>query len=476
MVLSSQELVNAGRQLEVPFEVELNLSGGLQIAYCVELLSLVPGQRVVVKMLIGEKLFLGKIFLGAEGRKYCQREKAGVQALQEAGIQTAKLTGQAPLIDKGGEVLLLEYLPDVRHLSELIDSREAANDTLLSAVVGLVATMHDKGLLHKDWHLGDFLVVEQGLFLIGGDAITTSNHLSKAQSLKNLVVLFVQFPLFLLPTLNSFFPGYCALRGWNQEIHQADFDAEVAQQRKKRQRHFLRKIYRNCTQFKVVKNRRRFVVLDREAESPGLISLISHLDEAIDRAELLKDGDTATVAKVVEGDKVFVVKRYNIKGFVHWLRRFWRPSRAWFSWRNAQCLTYYGVATPKPLAMIEQRYAGLRGRAYFITEYSAASDAISYVEQNGNDIALLEHLAQLFSNLFKVMALLQISHGDLKGLNFLVGDSEITVIDLDSMKLHFSEKRNRRAIMKDQRRFMKNWSGNARVESVMTAAIKDHSV
>jgi len=476
MVLSSQQLVAAGRQLEAPFEVGIELSGELQAARCVELLRLVPGKRVVVKMLVGEQVFLAKIFLGADGGKYCQRERTGVQALHEAGIQTVQLVGQACLKDNGGEVLLLEYLPDVRHLSELIDSREEASDALLGSAIEMIAVMHDRGLQHKDCHLGNFLVAEQGLYLIDGDAVSKSNHLSQKQALENLALFFVQLPLFLLSRLNSFFSTYCVLRGWNQKIYQADFDAEVVQQRRKRQRHFLKKIYRDCTQFKVIKSSARFIVLDREAECPELSALISHLDEAIAEGELLKDGNSATVAKVAKGDKVFVVKRYNIKSFGHWLTRFWRPSRAWLSWRNAQLLAYYGIGTPKPLALIEQRCGGLRGRAYFVTEYTAASDAITYVEQVRNDTPLIESLARQFASLFKVMALLRISHGDFKGTNFLVDNSGLTVIDLDSMQLHKSEKSYRRAIEKDQQRFMKNWSDNAPIKSMMAAATKDCSV
>jgi len=472
VVLSSQELIAAGRQLEVPFDVELELSGKSQIAHCVELFRLVPGRRVVVKMLIGEQVLLGKIFLGTDGGKYCQREKTGILALQEAGIQTAQLINQACLRGEGSEVLLLEYLPDVRHLSELIDLREEVSGVLLDAAVEMVATMHDKGLQHKDCHLGNFLVVEQGLYLIDGDAVSKNNPLSQAQAIENLALFFVQLPLFLLPRLNAYFSVYCSLRGWDKKASQVDFDAEVTHQREKRQRHFLKKIYRDCTQFKVAQTKSRFVVLDRKAETPELASLLKRLDEAVAAGQLLKDGNSATVAKVVEGDKVFVVKRYNIKGFGHWLTRFWRPSRAWISWRNAQLLAYYGIGTPKPLAMIEQRCAGLRGRAYFITEFSAASDALAYAEQVENDTPLLEGLAQQFSNLFKVMALLRISHGDFKGTNFLVDNRELTVIDLDSMQLHKTEKSYQRAIQKDQQRFMKNWSENTRVESVMVAAIK----
>jgi hypothetical protein len=60
--------------------------------------------------------------------------------------------------------------------------------------------------------------------------------------------------------------------------------------------------------------------------------------------------------------RTLVIKRYNIKGFAHWLKRFWRPSRAWHSWREGNRLAFLGIATPKPLAVLEKRFVAAQSR------------------------------------------------------------------------------------------------------------------
>lgn len=469
--LNSQALIAAGRQLEVPFEVQLKLAGEIHTAQCVELLRLVPARRVVVKMLIGEKTYLAKIFLGAEGEKYCQREQAGIQALQAADINTAQLEGHGCLEDSGAQVLLLEYLPQVQHLSERLVSSQLDAETQLKAVIAMIAKMHDRGLVHKDCHLDNFLLNEQGLYLIDGDAVEQSSALSQTDALNNLALFFVQLPLFFNSRLTDFFTHYCELRGWTLADYLATFQLAIQAQRNNRQRRFLKKVFRDCTQFKVLKSWSRFIAQDRQADCPELQRLIANPDHYIEAGQLLKDGNSATVAKVNVGEKVYVVKRYNLKNIVHWLTRFWRPSRAWASWNNAQLLCFFGIATPKPLAMIEQRCGALRGKAYFIAEHADAENALDIAAKVKEQPEALESLVKQFGDLFEVMKLLRISHGDFKATNFLVADGALTVIDLDSMELHASAQSHQKAFAKDQQRFMKNWLSDARVEAVMAKAI-----
>jgi len=469
---SSQALASAGRQLETPFEVQLNLSGETKTARCTQLLRLVPGRRVVVKIHIGDRVYLGKIFLGSERTKYCQRELIGIQALQSANISTAKLEGQGCLSDNEAEVLLLEYLPEVQHLSELLASQQSDAPRQLEAAVAMMAMMHDKGLQHKDCHLNNFLVNEQGLYLIDGDAVERAVVLSQADALKKLALFFVQLPLVLNYRLPELFSQYCDLRSWSRGDCPSKFQQLLQAQRENRQRRFLKKVFRECTQFKVEKNWARFVALDRQADSPELQALIDNPDDYIERGQLLKDGNSATVAKICLGDKTYVVKRYNLKSITHWLTRFWRPSRAWVSWHNAQLLCFYGIATPKPLALIEQRCGALRGKAYFITEHLGADDALSFVEKIKDNPQALELLAKQFAGLFEAMQLLRISHGDFKAANFLLDDGALSVIDLDSMRLHSTAQGHQKAFAKDQQRFMKNWLSDKRVQAVMVKALE----
>lgn len=74
-----------------------------------------------------------------------------------------------------------------------------------------------------------------------------------------------------------------------------------------------------------------------------------------------------TVVRVSVSDLDCIVKRYNLKNLRHALSRCWRPSRAWHSWRAGHLLRHLGIATPEPLAVLEERFGFLRRRAFLVT-------------------------------------------------------------------------------------------------------------
>ena len=111
------------------------------------------------------------------------------------------------------------------------------------------------------------------------------------------------------------------------------------------------------------------MVCDREFYDEKLIRFLSNPDLVIDESRLLKKGNTSTVALVVMSGKSLVVKRYNIKSTWHGLRRCFRRSRAWISWRNSHRLVFLGIRTAKPVAFLEKRWGPFRSKAYFITEH-----------------------------------------------------------------------------------------------------------
>ena len=155
--------------------------------------------------------------------------------------------------------------------------------------------------------------------------------------------------------------------------------------------------------------------------------------------------------------RALVVKRYNIKGFAHWLKRFWRPSRAWHSWREGNRLAFLGIATPKPLALLETRFLWLRGRAYLVTEYLSGPDIIErfapYQDSGDAPESELQALDALFADLIRE----RISHGDLKGHNVFWANGRWALIDLDSMCQHRSLSSFAKAYARDRARFMRNW-------------------
>src|SRR5690606_36879804 len=123
----------------------------------------------------------------------------------------------------------------------------------------------------------------------------------------------------------------------------------TARRRQARLQQILVKTLRDCTQFAVSRRFNRFISVLR-SEQALLAPLLPDPASAFPGQPLLKAGGSSTVTRVTLGGRELVVKRYNMKGPGHWLKRFWRLSRAWHSWRSAWRLYFLGIATPQPRA------------------------------------------------------------------------------------------------------------------------------
>ena len=90
---------------------------------------------------------------------------------------------------------------------------------------------------------------------------------------------------------------------------------------------YLKKVVRDCSLFSASIGAFRAQVVRRD-EQAALQAVIDDPNEFIARGKLLKGGGSATVASIELDGRALLIKRYNIKSPLHWLKRFWRPSRA----------------------------------------------------------------------------------------------------------------------------------------------------
>ncbi|MGB5718030.1 MAG: lipopolysaccharide kinase InaA family protein, partial [Gammaproteobacteria bacterium] len=152
-----------------------------------------------------------------------------------------------------------------------------------------------------------------------------------------------------------------------------------------------------------------------------------------------------------------VVKRYNIKGFAHRISRALRRTRAATSWKNAHRLVMYGITGARPVALYEQRFGPLRGKAWLITEFVSGDDITRLCKQPRPDRYSSDRIVSDMTALLAQLAQCRISHGDMKGSNFIQSPQGIVTIDLDSMREHRSSTGFRKAQQHDLHRFMRNW-------------------
>lgn len=453
--LDAAELRSAGRKPSVPFTIRLPDERCLQV---IRLLRVLPGKRVVGEAILDGERVLAKLFVDERSARYWSREQRGIHALAECGIPTPELI-LAQALPAGGHLLLTRFLTGATSLLEswqsLPDIHPGAPQAvaILTPAFALLGKLNRAGLTHSDLHFGNFLQHDHRLLLIDGDAVQAhgKGQLSSGAAARDLAMLIAQLPRTWADDLAPLLDAY---RDNNPDMPSPTEQAEALKTALAwRLRDYMDKTGRDCSLFKVSARFRRFEATLRSA-SDQLEPLLEDLDARIDTGTLLKRGNTCTVAKVSAGDHALVIKRYNLKNLRHALSRLWRPSRAWHSWREGHRLRLLGIPTPTPLALVEERWGPLRGRAWLVNEHSPGIDLLTHLDP---DSAPPPAEAQALQILFATLYRERISHGDLKATNLLWDGRDVQLIDLDAMQQHRSDAAHQRAWLRDRKRLLRNW-------------------
>ncbi|MDQ0651083.1 lipopolysaccharide kinase InaA family protein [Pseudomonas cedrina] len=457
------ELKTAGRTPDLPLTLELADAAGSGQLQLLSLLRVLPGERYVGAAVWRGRAVLAKLLVGSRAAKQFQRELSGVRLLAEQGLTTPLLLADGLQEGEGGWLLFefiegAESLADAWHAVENLPPLADEQTAVLAEALGAIARMHAKGLWQEDLHLDNLLRQDGKLYLIDGAGIRVEEAgkpLSRNRVLENLGVFFAQLPKNLEP-FNEELLVYYLLGNGEHALPMQALEKQVRRVSAWRLKDFLNKVGRECTLFSVLRGPFALRAIRREEEA-AMLPVLAQADALLSQGHLFKTGGAATVAKAEVAGRSLVIKRYNIKGIAHWLKRFWRPSRAWHSWREGNRLTFLGIATPKPLAVLEKRFFWLRGRAYLVTELITGPDIIErfapYVEKGDAPEDELLALDHLFAELIRE----RISHGDFKGHNLFWDKDRWSLIDLDAMRQHSSDASFAPAFAKDRARFMRNW-------------------
>ncbi|MBA1201661.1 serine/threonine protein kinase [Pseudomonas capeferrum] len=462
------ELKDAGRRPSVPLTVTLADAAGSADLQLLSLLRVLPGQRYVGAGVWRGRPVLAKLLVGASAARHFQRELDGARLMASAGLVTPQLLADGLKEGEGGW-LLFEYLENAESLGDAWAGVETLapladeQQRVLGEALAAVAQMHAKGLWQDDLHLDNLLRHEGRLYLIDGGGIkaeTLGQNLSRQRVLENLGVFFAQLPKRLEPFIEELLVHYL-LANAEHALPLEALQKQIVKVRAWRLKDYLEKAGRDCTLFSVERSLSGLRAIRRK-EVDALAAVLEQADALIDKGHLYKTGGAASVARVEIQGRALVLKRYNIKNTAHWFKRFWRPSRAWHSWIEGLRLEFLGIATPRPLAVLEQRVMGLRSRAYLVTEYADGPDLIEsfapYIDSGNVPEEQLQALIALLEQLIRE----RISHGDMKGHNLFWQQEQWSLIDLDAMCQHATQLSFASAFARDRARLLRNWpSGSA---------------
>ena len=468
--VTEEQLVAAERELAAPFAVRLASGSELVVT---RILRKLPAKRVAGEARLDGRAVFVKIFIGNGNKRRWARELDGVRALLDRRIPTPGLISAEALPD-GGHVIVTTFLADALSLAtpwkELAQQPAGRPDgvALLQPVFRLLGAMHHAGLTHEDLHLGNFLASGQDLFVVDGDAVVqhAGAPVTPAEATRNLGMLIAQLPMDwdtrLGPLLAAYHEGHPAAT-----IADEALAASIARARADRLADYMSKVRRDCTLFAVSRTSGRMSVVMRE-HAEALAPLLADPDRWIATGQMLKDGRSATVARIDCAGRPLVIKRCNIKGGLHALSRALRPSRAWHAWVEGHRLKLLGIPTPTPLAIIEERTGPFRGRAWLITEFCEGITLRRHFDGQADRDPTPDE-ADALRSLFETLHRARITHGDLKSHNLFWQQGRIAVIDLDAMVQHRSASSHERAWPKDRSRLLRNWPEGSRLHQWLAA-------
>lgn len=434
----------------------------------------VLGQRqVLLGDWSGRKVF-AKVFMGSRARLHYQRDLNGIEALVQAHILTPAVLFAGEAAQSNHYVIVLQAIDGAVNVETLWASLDKNNQFYwANQLVKLLAAHHAAQLLQTDMYLKNFLVADDILYTIDGDGIRKYKKISKLQALQNLATLLSKFDVlaledWLIPLVNTYLSesqfiqslDHNQMRRLVHRIRQKAIDSYADQ-----------KVFRQCTDVNVYVDSGQYNAIASTFAALPLPDSIKAYDTVIATSQRLKEGNTCTVALATFADTQVVIKRYNIKNVLHRISRLLRPTRAAASWANAHRLQLLGIATPRPIALIEQRTLGLRGKAYFLSEYVEAPDVAEYFASTTDKAmraACIKAIVQLCYRLY----LLNISHGDMKYSNIKVVDGLPMLIDLDSMQQHKYAYFSQKAHVRDLRRLMQNWQDDASLYNAFVKVFK----
>jgi len=446
---------------------------------CDEVVRAIPAKRLVCRGgWQGQAVFI-KVYMGSD--KYWQAECRGLQVLHGQGI-AAPAVLHAGTADHGRlHVIVLAAIEPAQTLASVWEQadNETARIELLRLALTTIATHHLAGLEQGDIHLNNFLLSAGRLYTLDGGGIraTGGDELSLRRSRDNLARFFAQFYPRFDALIESVLPDYASQRGWPAgRLTSAVLLQRVRLFRRRRLRHFLKKIFRDCSAFVCSKDWRSFRVCDRALATPGLLTLLADPDASLQQADAhyLKQGNTCTLWSTTVDGRQLVVKRYNIKSLTHRISRMLRRTRAATSWKNAHRLAMYGILGARPVALYERRFGPLRGKSWLIMEYVGGDDLTQLCKQPRPDHETGRRVVRGVTALLAQLAQCRISHGDMKGTNFIQSSQGIAVIDLDAMREHLSDKGFQRSRRRDLRRFMSNWQQCADIDALFREAMQDN--
>lgn len=358
-------------------------------------------------------------------------------------------------LEKGPLYVIYPYIPG------------HAPKQLSAELLKTIADLHNQGLIQTDPHLDNFRISDNKIYVLDPASIETAR--AEKAFWHNLAILYAQWA----PTSDeanlALLPAYVAARGnaWSDDMKPM-FIKLLAKARGEGIRKWLAKICRNSTLF-YAKSRYYIRIFAKRSFANVYTQTLMRFPDSYfqDSSDYLKQGRSNTVVRVTIGHHDVVIKRYNIKSILHFLKGLVRGSKAKRAWRNTHLCLSLGIPTPEPLMMIEKRFLFIPTTSYLVTLF-APGTRLDKMDINALTPEVCSKMAAAIKQAFDLFASVQCYHGDLKASNWIWDGEQMQLIDLDSLKHIANMTRFEVCHQKDKDRFLQNFDITHPLHAMLT--------
>ncbi|MCU7836077.1 MAG: hypothetical protein KZQ83_12615 [gamma proteobacterium symbiont of Taylorina sp.] len=464
--ITLQALQEASFTMTLPVQISFNQ----QVVLCHKLLRIVPAKRLVFSGLLLskkkvdkeglDKKVIIKLFIhSSRAKKHWQRECAGAKLLSDKQILSPDIITQG-FSDEGIYYLIFPFIEGQNLAQFWKKNPPNKKEQKLKELMPVIEKHHRAGLTHQDLHYANFLLSSNhSIYTLDGEEVKVSTApLAKETRLKNLA-------LFLAQTFDLNQSISCTLLQEYISLTSLTLEKPLCKQfwqwikiyQQQRIVQYLKKMLRECTEVIFNTSSQGYTLCRRESHTPAIQHLLEQPEQFFQdkNSVYLKQGNTCTVKSVLLDNERYVIKRYNPKGLLYELKHKGQMSRARRSWNNAHLLRFIGILTPEPVALIEQQPELGKRCSYFICKFQAGQTSWDFFSDKEPPNKTL--VADKLLSILKRLSEYKITHGDLKGSNFLIHHNQVWLLDLDAMVQHKFNWTFNKKWQRDKRRFLKNW-------------------
>ncbi len=420
------------------------------------LLSLPDGKRIFLKRdrTKGWVESVKYLFLPSRGKK----EFLISSRLIRKGLNLPKPLGWVERT-RGGLIKESSYASEAigKGVSLIDGVAKAREPQTIIQLATIVKKFQDAGLFHQDLHGGNFLWEGSSLFLTDLHRAKILSHLSREQRLWNLAHLFH------------------SLRSAWEEREQLQFlahyegglnDSErretlfqkiypVMDRLQKRQwRSRTKRCLKESTDFTIHSEKQVRYFHRRDFPMEQLKSALEEHRDLVTKSSssLIKNSPEVAVSILEDGEKKICLKQFRYPHLWNRLKEHFRRSKGIKSWVAANGMRARGLASLKPLALVERKnWVGLKESVLFTEALAEDQEMDRYILKGCGDLRKKRLFIKTFAGWLGGLHKMDLYHKDMKTCNILVSERGETwnfyLLDFEDILL--DEKVNQRQLFRN---------------------------